>query len=35
MAVRLGSIGLVNSIVVAHPGNVKTAQIRGIQVTDL
>lgn len=35
MAVRLGSTGLVNTIVIAHPGHTKPDQIRAIQVTDL
>jgi hypothetical protein len=35
MAGRLGSTGLVNTIVIAHPGNLKPAQIRAIRVTDL
>lgn len=32
MAGRLGSTGLVNTIVIAHPGNLKPAQIRAIRV---
>jgi hypothetical protein len=35
MAGRLGSTGLVNTIVIAHPSNLKPAQVRAIQVTDL
>lgn len=32
MAVRLGSTDLVNTIVVAHPGRLKPAQIQAIKV---
>jgi dienelactone hydrolase len=32
MAGRLGSTGLVNTIVIAHPSNLKPAQVRAIQV---
>lgn len=35
MAARLASTDLVNTIVVAHPGALKPAEIRAIQVTDL
>jgi hypothetical protein len=33
MAVRLGSMDLLNTIVVAHPLNLTRAQIRAIKVT--
>ncbi len=32
MAGRLGSTDLVNTIVIAHPSNLKPAQIRAIKV---
>ena len=34
VAVRLGSTGSVNTIVVAHPGHVKQSQIEAIKVTN-
>ena len=35
MAARLGSTDSVNTIVVAHPGGLKPAQIRAIKVSGI
>ncbi len=33
MAARLGSTDFVNTVVIAHPANIKSAEIRAIKVT--